>query len=152
GIFPLIFNHGAPREIVTGFPYPSTAPYPQFLNIPYPTTGTANSAVRIGVVNAGGGDTKWMDVPGDPRDNYLARMEWAGNDKDLVVEQLNRKQNENNVFLTNTNSGEAHSIFQDKDDAWVDCMLALDWIRNGEQLLWLSERDGWRHAYAIPRD
>ena len=26
----------------------------------------------------GGGETRWLDVPGDPRDHYIARMDWAG--------------------------------------------------------------------------
>ena len=28
----------------------------------------------------------------------------------------------------------------------------FDWLNSGKRFLWLSERDGWRHAYAISRD
>jgi len=152
GIFPLLYNLGAPKEIVTGFPYPALGHYPSRLDIPYPITGTQNSAVRVGVVSAGGGETRWMAVPGDPRDNYIARMEWAGNANELVIEQINRLQNASGALLANADTGEVHSIFHDQDAAWVDCMNSLQWVRHGSQLLWLSERDGWRHAYAIPRD
>src|SRR5262249_44422812 len=31
--------------------------------------------------------------------------------------------------------------------AWVDAMHDYVWLRGGADLLWLSERDGWRHAY-----
>src|SRR5207249_10174134 len=34
----------------------------------------------------------------------------------------------------------------------VDIMEGLKWLKNGTELLWLSERDGWRHAYSIPLD
>ncbi len=52
--------------------------YPQLTWIPYPKAGTTNSAVRIGVVDANGGEIRWMDVPGDPpRNTYIARMDWA---------------------------------------------------------------------------
>src|SRR5580693_4439970 len=56
GIFKLLYNLGAPKEIVTGFPYPGVGGYPSVLNIPYPIPGTTNSAVRAGVVSVDGGD------------------------------------------------------------------------------------------------
>jgi dipeptidyl-peptidase-4 len=152
GIFPLIYNLSAPKEIVTGFSYPGLGRYPSRLDIPYPITGTQNSAVRVGVVNASGGDTRWLNVSGDSRDNYIARMEWAGNANELVVEQINRLQSASEALLANADTGEVRGIFHDQDAAWVDCMYDLQWVREGSQLLWLSERDGWRHAYGIPRD
>ncbi|MCA9125371.1 MAG: DPP IV N-terminal domain-containing protein, partial [Planctomycetales bacterium] len=48
--------------------------YSQPIPFPYPKVGTSNSAVKVGVVSSSGGQTKWFDVPGDPRNNYLARM------------------------------------------------------------------------------
>ena len=45
--------------------------------VQYPKAGTTNSAARIGVVSAAGGPTTWLEIPGDPRNNYLARMDWA---------------------------------------------------------------------------
>ena len=40
-----------------------------------------------------------MDIPGDPRNNYIARMEWAGNPNELVIEQLNRLQNTADLLI-----------------------------------------------------
>ena len=45
--------------------------------VQYPKAGTTNSAARAGVVSADGGPTVWLKVPGDPRNNYIARMDWA---------------------------------------------------------------------------
>ena len=126
--------------------------YPKITQIPYPKTGTVNSAARIGVVSAEGGPTRWMEIPGDPRNNYLFRMDWAGNSSELVIGQLNRLQNHLSVWLANAASGKPVSFFEDKDDAWVDVRVgAFDWVDQGKQLLWLSERDGWRHAWLAPR-
>ena len=152
GIFKLLYNLGAPKEIVTGFPYPGLGAYPTVLNIPYPIPGTANSAVRAGVVSVDGGETKWMQVPGDPRDNYIARLEWAGNSSELAIEHLNRVQNTNDVLLADASTGAVRQIFRDQDSAWVDVMDEIRWVHNGQELLWLSERDGWRHAYLVSRD
>jgi dipeptidyl-peptidase-4 len=156
GIFNLIYNLGAPKEIVTGFPYPGLGAYPSVLNIPYPIPGTTNSAVRVGVVSAQGGETRWMAVPGDPRENYIARMEWApgGNAtaNELAIEHLNRLQNTNDVLLADASTGEVRQVFRDQDPAWVDLMDDIKWIHGGKEFLWLSERDGWRHAYLVARD
>ena len=151
-IFRLIYNLGAPHEIVTGFPYPGLGRYPSILDIPYPIPGTTNSSVRVGVVDVEGGATRWMLVPGDPRDNYIARMDWAGNSNELAIEHLNRLQNTNDVLLADHASGTVRSIFQDHDAAWVDVMPEITWLHNSADFLWLSERDGWRHAYLVSRD
>ena len=152
GIFKLIYNLGKPREIVTGFPYPGLGVYPTVLNIPIPIPGSTNSAVRVGVVNASGGETVWMKVPGDPRENYIARMDWAKNPNEIAMEHLNRKQNENDVLLANATDGSVKQIFKDTDQAWVDVNDEIHWVNKGAAFLWLSERDGWRHAYLVSRD
>jgi hypothetical protein len=43
-------------------------------------------------------------------------------------------------------------VFQDKNDSWVEVNRNLKWIENGKRLLFTSERDGWRHVYAITRE
>ncbi|MBM3854919.1 MAG: S9 family peptidase, partial [Verrucomicrobia bacterium] len=68
-------------------------PYPVLKQFAYPKVGTRNSAVRIGVVAASGGRTRWVQLPGDPREHYVARLEWAKGAGQLVVHQLNRLQN-----------------------------------------------------------
>jgi dipeptidyl-peptidase 4 len=152
GIFKLLYNLGTPKEIVTGLPYPSVGVYPSVLNIPYPIPGTTNSSVRAGVVSVDGGDTLWMQVPGDPRENYIARLEWAANSSELTIEHLNRLQNSNDVLLADASTGQVRQIFRDQDSAWVDVMDEIHWVHNGQEFLWLSERDGWRHAYLVSRD
>ena len=77
-------------------------------------------------------------------------MEWVKNsNQQLVLEYLNRLQNANQVLLADVQTGAVRMLFEDKDAAWVDYVRSLDWVQNGKGLLWLSERDGWRHAYVI---
>ncbi len=152
GIFKLLYNLGAPKEIVTGFPYPGLGVYPTVLNIPYPIPGTTNSSVRAGVVSVDGGATRWMQVPGDPRDNYIARLQWAGNSSELAIEHLNRLQNTNDLLLADASTGQVRQVFRDQDAAWVDVMDEIQWVHKDQDFLWLSERDGWRHAYLVSRD
>ncbi len=44
------------------------------------------------------------------------------------------------------------TIFTDKDEAWLDPMPNFVWLEGGKGLFWLSDRDGWMHAYFVSRD
>ena len=125
--------------------------YPQFTRIPYPKVGEVLSAARVGVVAASGGETVWMDVPGDPRNNYIARMDWADGSDELILQHINRRQNENRVTLGDARTGKARVVFTDRDAAWVETMDDLFWLEGGKRFTWVSEKDGWRHVYAISR-
>jgi len=150
--FPLVYDTGPPFRIETAIPYPGLGTYPTVRQIPYPEPGTENSSVRIGVVPSIGGETQWMQVPGYPDQNYIARMEWAADSDTLVLEHLNRLQNTNDVLLADVKTGGVRSVYQDRDAAWVDVVDDLKWIHGGKDFLWVSEQDGWRHAYLVSRD
>ncbi|HUP90073.1 MAG TPA: DPP IV N-terminal domain-containing protein [Longimicrobiales bacterium] len=115
----------------------------------YPKAGTTNSSVRVGVVNTSGGNTTWIKLPGDARENYIPRMAWAG-PNEVVVQHQNRQQNTIHVMLANASTGDARVLFTEQDSAWID-VTDVTWL-DANRLLWVSERDGWRHAYAIGRD
>ncbi|PYT16216.1 MAG: S9 family peptidase [Acidobacteria bacterium] len=134
--------------------------YPKIINIPYPKAGTKNSSVRVGVVSASGGTPVWINIPGDSRENYLFRMNWT-RDGRLVIGQLNRRQDNAIIFTADPQTGAAKEIFRDHDDAWVDipesqgvreATEAFEWLNGGKNFVWLSERDGWRHAYSVSRE
>src|SRR4029077_16738091 len=142
--FALIYNVGAPYDVVTHIPYPQYGVYPLVKEIPYPEPGTPNSSVRAGTISSNGGETTWLQVPGDPTNNYIARMEWAGDSNTLVVQHLNRLQNTNDVLLADANTGAVQQVYRDHDSAWVDVVDHLQWLHGGKDILWLSEQDGWR--------
>jgi len=150
--FALIYDVGAPYDVVTHIAYPEYDVYPYVREIPYPEPGTPNSLVRIGVIPATGGETKWMDVTGDPEKSYIARMDWAGNSDSLVIQHLNRPQNTDDVMLADANTGTASIIHSEHDSAWLNVVNDLRWLHNGNDFLWVSEKDGWRHVYVISRD
>src|SRR5687767_5506326 len=139
--------------------------YPEVTAFPYPKAGETNSAARVGVINANGGPTRWLEVPGDPRNNYLPRMEWAASSNELVIQQLNRRQDTNIVMLGDATTGKVRPVLTEKDEAWVDVAWGdidwdkvgiargdVEWIDQGKRFLWASERDGWRHIYSVSRD
>ncbi|HVZ55234.1 MAG TPA: DPP IV N-terminal domain-containing protein [Chitinophagaceae bacterium] len=133
--------------------------YPFVIPVEYPKAGEKPSYVKIGVVDLASRKTNWLQIPGDPQDNYLPRMEWAGNNREIMVVQLNRHQNEASLYLCNAATGAARKIFGDRDEAWVDVIRPFvwdgpswTWIEGGRSFLWSSEKDGWLHIYKVSRD
>jgi dipeptidyl-peptidase 4 len=120
--------------------------------VQYPKAGTTNSAVRAGVVDAEGGPTRWLELPGDPRDNYLPRMEWATDSRELVLQRMNRLQNTDLLMLADAATGAVRTLLTERDSAWLDVVDDFRWLRGGAEFLWVSERDGWRHLYVGKRD
>jgi dipeptidyl-peptidase-4 len=136
--------------------------YPVSKPVEYPIAGEPPSPFKIGVVDIGNGNTTWMEIPTDPvLQSYVPRMEWAANSNELIVQHLNRKQNESMIMLCNASTGKSNTIYTEKDSAWID-FIGLwdfdywyggwDWLNNGKEFLWASEKDGWRHLYRVSRD
>lgn len=132
--------------------------YSKIIPVEYPKVGEQPSPVKIGVVNISTGKTNWMKIPGDPANNYLPRMEWSGNNE-LIVQQLNRKQNESKLYFCNTVSGDAKLFYTETDKGWIDIKSrwndddprGWEFLNNRNEFLWVSEKDGWRHIYKIDR-
>jgi dipeptidyl-peptidase-4 len=105
--------------------------------------GCTNSAGRVGVVSASGGSTVWMDLAGDPRNHYIARLDWAAGSDEVVFQRLNRLQNTTEVMLGNASTGRVRTVLTERDSAWVDVVDDLRWIDGGKSFTWVSERDAW---------
>ncbi|HEX2639819.1 MAG TPA: S9 family peptidase, partial [Pyrinomonadaceae bacterium] len=130
----------------------TTGLYPKLTRIPYPKTGTQNAAVRVGVVSAEGGDIRWLETPGDARNNYIVSVDWA-NPREIYLQHFNRLQNTLQVLIADAKTGTSRSILTEKDDAWVDLTLPdMQWLDGGKRFLWVSERDGWRRPYSVSSD
>ncbi len=126
--------------------------YSYVIPVQYPKVGTTNSAIRIGVVSATGGKTTWVQDDDDPRNHYLPRMDWANNSDELIIQHMNRLQNTNEVRKANASSGQTRTVMVDRDDAWLETMDDLIWTEDGQQFTWISEQDGWKHAYLVDRN
>jgi dipeptidyl-peptidase-4 len=128
--------------------------YSYTVPVEYPVAGTDPSSCKIKVVNVADGKITNINVPGDAVQHYIPRMEWAGNGNELILQQLNRPQNESKIFICNISSNASRVIYQENDKAWIDAKedpLGWDWVDKGKKFIWLSEKDGWRHAYSIDR-
>lgn len=134
--------------------------YSEIIPIEYPKVGETPSACRVGVVNISDTVTTWMDVPGDANQNYIVRMEFIPTTHKLLLQQLNRKQNQSKLYTADALTGSAKVIYEESDEAWVDLFqigsrYAIDYTNSfifldeSNSILWASEKDGWRHLYQV---
>lgn len=147
--------------------------YPTVQHFPYPKAGTQNSAVRIGILDIFGEgrkqngiatlelrepETKWIAIEGNDgvrRDFYLPRMEFVPGTNRLMIQQMNRQQNQNTVWTCEVEKGEAKGLkvlITDRDKAWVETNDEIHWLKGNKFFTFKSERDGWRHIYRVSAD
>lgn len=135
--------------------------YPYVQGVEYPVAGETPSPYKIGVVDVESGVSTWMNIPGDPKQHYLPRMEWTAQANELIIQQLNRKQNESKLYRCNVSSGLSTLVYSETDEAWIDILPlwdndytsgGWDWLDKGKAFLWPSEKDGWRHLYRLSLD
>lgn len=125
--------------------------------VEYPKVGEDPSGCSIWFYDLASQSSKKADIAGDEKQNYIPRMEWVLDSKSIILQQLNRKQNQSKIIVADANSGSCKVIHTETDAAWIDIKTrwndndpkGWDWIDNGKEFLWLSEKDGWRHIYKI---
>lgn len=125
--------------------------------VEYPKVGENPSGCSIWFYDLSTNTTKKANIEGDEVQHYIPRMEWVLDSKSIILQQLNRKQNQSKIILANASTGASKAIQSESDPAWIDVKTmwndgdpsGWDWINNGKEFLWLSEKDGWRHIYKI---
>lgn len=118
----------------------------------YPQAGQDNPLVRLGVVRATGGGTRWLDV-GDTRTGYLvARVTWTPDSGQLYVVRPNRVQSQTELLAYQASTGRRTKILKEVDPYWVNLPGGPVFIHGGAEFLWLSERSGFRHIYLYSAD
>ena len=129
--------------------------YSYTIPVEYPKVGEDLTPARIGVINLSNEEITWMKIPGEQNKFYLPRMTWMPGRNDLMIQQLNRKQNHSKIYIANANDGSTELLMEEKDDAWVDLrsswpyQVQAGWkfINNGKEFLYTTEKDGWSHIY-----
>jgi len=135
---------------------PGDPTYPKVKEVRFARVGGTIATLRVGVVDAKGGETQWLSIPAPAEGFYLGLVSWAGNSHELLVEKLSRFRDEREFLIADVRTGAITRIYHESDPAWVIASIrknaGLEWIRDGRAFIVLSEKDGWRHAYVYSRD
>ena len=105
----------------------------------YPRAGRTNATVRLGVVDAAGGPSSWVDWDRETYP-YLAAVTWAeGAPLALLVQ--NRTQTEERLLAAD-DTGHTRLLLEESDAAWVNLAPGMPaWLPDGS-FLWMTERSG----------
>jgi len=124
--------------------------HPEVDHQKYPKAGDPNPIVRLGVVSAKGGGTKWISLTADT-DIYIPRFGWV---KDGVIWAmvLNRAQNQLDLYFADVATGKSRRVLSEKDEDWVEMDNNFQILKSGDRFIWPSWRDGHTHLYLYSFD
>lgn len=139
---------------VPEFPVVDHIPLHQTLELtPYPKAGDPNPTVKLGMVNAAGGEVQWADTYKYPAEDLLiVRVGWFPDGKKVWYQAQNREQTFLDLNSASPGDGKSSTMFRETSKAWVEVVdEGLRWLKDGS-FLWLSSRDGWQHIYHYGAD
>ena len=108
---------------------------------PYPRPGKANAEVRLGLISAGGGETRWITWDQE-RYPYLATVRWEEN-APLTILVQNREQTEETLLSVDIETASTSVLLVERDDAWINLDQKMPhWLHDGSAFCWTTERNG----------
>jgi dipeptidyl-peptidase-4 len=113
----------------------------------YPRPGHNNATVRLGIVPASGGRTKWVNWDHE-QFPYLASVTWQSSrliptGLPLTILLQNRDQTEEQLLTIDARNGITHLLFEESDAAWINIDPSMPyWLADGRSFLWTTERIG----------
>ena len=134
--------------------------YPVVKYIRYPKAGEDNPIVSIIILDLLNEEYRTVNLP--DTSYYIPDIVWQVNSSNLFFATLNRKQNDWNLYKYDFDLNNGTLILNDKNDTWIDRDpitipgsigsysakggFSIAIMEDGE-IIWLSERDGYRHIY-----
>jgi len=112
----------------------------------YPKVGEKNPDVKVGIIEIEGSTTTWAQL--DPSSfEYIIRVDWLPNNKQVAVRTNNRLQTELDLHLIDRFTGKAKHVLKDLNEGWINISDDLFFLKDGKHLIISSERDGYEHLY-----
>jgi len=112
----------------------------------YPSAGTNNVEVQLGVIQLEDLKVQWVDL-GDNTDIYLPRVKWTRDSNKLSYQRQSRDQKKLELRVYDWNSMKSHSLLSEKSNTWINLHHDLKFLDDGKHFIWASERDGYQHLY-----
>ncbi|HYO22947.1 MAG TPA: S9 family peptidase [Flavisolibacter sp.] len=116
----------------------------------YPKAGDSNSVVTIHIYNVANGKT--VPAKYEQGDIYIPRIKWTTTGNKLIVYWMNRLQNQLKLLMTDATSGNATTLYEEKNKYYVD--INDDWwfLKDGKHFVFGSEMNGWYRLYLYSLD
>lgn len=120
--------------------------YPTPYQYKYPKAGEKNSEVSIHIYDVQQENSFSANI-GAEKDQYIPRIKWTNNDKQLCIYRLNRLQNKLDLLLVDAQNKERKIIYTESNSAYVEINDNLEFLPDNESFIFNSERNGFNHLY-----
>ena len=120
--------------------------YPTPYQYKYPKAGEKNSEVSIHIYDVQQENSFSANI-GAEKDQYIPRIKWTNNDKQLCIYRLNRLQNKLDLLLVDAQNKERKVIYTESNSAYVEINDNLEFLPDNESFIFNSERNGYNHLY-----
>jgi dipeptidyl-peptidase 4 len=119
----------------------------------YPRPGEPNPVVRVGAAELGDNGVRlvWLDTASDT-DTYVPQVTWHPDSKRLLVTRMDRLQTVLELLSCEADKGACAQMIEERDPRFLNLLGAPRFVGAGEELLWLSESDGFAHVYRFGMD
>jgi dipeptidyl-peptidase 4 len=123
--------------------------YPTPYQYKYPKAGEDNSTVQIRIYDLSDKTTVRADVAAGehPQDYYVPRIKWTKDPSKLLVYKMNRRQNKLSLLLTDVESGNSKSIYDETNKSYIEINDNMHFLKDGYSMVFTSERNGWNQVY-----
>ncbi len=113
--------------------------------------GDPQSRLRVIILDVTTGDAKWVDPGLKDRQVQMEQPLWneEGSKAVLVARAVDNKDRW--ILALDPATGRTRTLFTEHDDAWLDGpgVDTLGWLKNGNEIYFQSERDGFSHLYKV---
>ena len=120
----------------------------------YPKSGDPNPTVKLGFVDAEGGNTTWTDF-NTKEEHYLGWPEWMPDGSGLMVQWINRGNDNLKLFNVSPKDGAKKVVYEETQKAWISIDEAderLTILDGGKEMIIISDKTGWKQLYLYGTD
>lgn len=114
--------------------------------IPYPKPGDPNPKVKIGIAEIATAKTTWVKTDYSV-DQYLAWPYWTPDGNKIMIQVLNRDQNDMKFILADPATGDFVQIYSENRKSWVDFFEDIYVMKNGTGFILRSYKTDWENLY-----
>lgn len=125
--------------------------------IKYPMAGMQSHWVTVGVYEPATGKLLYLNTCRDTtvheREMYLTNIAWSPDEKYIYIAKINREQNHMWLEQYDAATGDfVKTLFEETNPRYVEPCDPMIFTPKGDQFLWLSMRDGYKHLYLYNLD
>ena len=146
------------QSMVVDYPLVNTkAREAEVRNIKYPMAGMKCHEVTVGVWDCASQKLIYLNTARDTtvheREMYLTNIAWSPDERYVFIAKVNREQNHMWLEQYDAVSGQLVKVlFEETNPRYVEPCEPMIFTPKGDQFLWFSMRDGYKHLYLYNLD